>query len=81
MQIFIVHDTAGNIVSAAASADPGGQAVLIQADPHLVTSVDVSGIQLPSTGAAAGKPPDFVELAAHLAAHHRIEHGKLVARS
>lgn len=79
MKIFIVHDSAGNIVSAAASADPdSGQAVLAGADGHDITAVDTSGLQLP--GARAGQPPELLELAAHLTAHYRVEHGRLHPR-
>jgi len=79
MKIFIVHDSAGNIISAAVSADPdSGQAVLAGADSHYVTAVDTGGFQLP--GVRAGQPPELLELVVHLTAHYRVEHGRLHPR-
>jgi hypothetical protein len=77
MKIYVIHDTAGNIVSTAAAAVEG-QAQLVAGPGQGVAEVDVGAVRVP--GGHEGQAADLHEISAHLIATHHIVHGKLTLR-
>jgi hypothetical protein len=79
MRLFVIHDASGAIVSAAAVSEQfEGQAELVAGEGQQLALVDAGELRLP---ASEGRAAELPEIAAHLVAHHRIERGRLAARS
>lgn len=78
MKIYVLHDASGAIQSVATvSEQSAGEAEFVAGEGQQVTVVDAAELRLP---ARDGEAPDLAEIAAHLGAHHRVEHGRLAPR-
>lgn len=81
MKIFVIHDSAGNLLSAAAPSEQArGQASLLPGEGQQLSEVELGEVALPQ---AQTRDPEADELTARIEQvllTHRVREGKLVPR-